>query len=213
MFPIPAEQTLTLLRVADYWSREVQPAASPREVLSELIARWWLGELCQVGGPSRIQVLRAVMSRELFVRPGFELGRHERIVRFSVPFPETTPPLWTEAACEAAYVAVSEQWVLVEGDPVIEPLVAAVEIDRDSFVAWLVRRGAVVPKFWGRSPSAADIKMLKGPARNAAIADVLQSFGGDSVMAAKELGLTPGAIGRAARRSKDSPSISLRKKR
>jgi hypothetical protein len=76
MFPIPYNRRLPLSLIADYWSREAQPAATKRETVTELIQAWWRGELIGSNGPSRLGMLRwlfrNLQDRVAFMAPGVE---------------------------------------------------------------------------------------------------------------------------------------------
>jgi hypothetical protein len=58
MFPIPSEQKLSYVAIANYWSREIRPSASPEELRDVLAKAWWRGELIAANGSSRLSVLR-----------------------------------------------------------------------------------------------------------------------------------------------------------
>src|SRR6476660_2591785 len=57
MFPLSAEK-LSLLEIAEFWSREIKPAASKKELLARLEAAWWLGEITGNSAITRLQFLK-----------------------------------------------------------------------------------------------------------------------------------------------------------
>ena len=57
MFPISADK-LSFLKIADYWSRE--SLASQDELLAELEAAWWRGQITGNSAKTRLQVLRSM---------------------------------------------------------------------------------------------------------------------------------------------------------
>jgi hypothetical protein len=61
VFPI-AESTLSFGEIADYWSREIRPSASPNELLSTLVSAWWLGELRGDSKHSPLQLLKIMFT-------------------------------------------------------------------------------------------------------------------------------------------------------
>jgi hypothetical protein len=63
MFPIPSGQTLSFIDIADYWSREINPSASPHELRDTISKAWWRGELVAANGPSRVNLVRALYSK------------------------------------------------------------------------------------------------------------------------------------------------------
>jgi hypothetical protein len=60
MFPISADRDLSYVEIADYWSREIHPRASRREIRDELAKAWWRGELSGFHDISRVGLLRAL---------------------------------------------------------------------------------------------------------------------------------------------------------
>jgi hypothetical protein len=56
MFPL-SEKQLSLLRIADFWAREIDPSASKKELLALLESAWWLGEITGNSARTRLQYL------------------------------------------------------------------------------------------------------------------------------------------------------------
>ena len=66
MFPIPKDK-LSFRQIADFWSREIQPPASRKELLALLEEAWWLGEIVGDAGFSRPELLKNMFkSKRLF---------------------------------------------------------------------------------------------------------------------------------------------------
>lgn len=163
MFPLPPEQLLSLARLADYYSREVQPAASKREVLTMLIGALWRGDLKGDSGVDRLTAVRLIFEkghdRIAFVIPGQEPpptarerddGNWDIILLVQVPLPNAKPESWTEETCAPAFDALARDWVFLEGD-VTEPWFGAIEVTRTAFFEFLARRGPWRPSFWGEA--------------------------------------------------------------
>jgi hypothetical protein len=161
MFPIPQDRSLSLIDIADYWSREAQPPAKKREIFSELIKAWWRGEFVGTNGPIRLKVLKALFElrkdRISFVVPGHESAPQTeatedgglRITRpLSIRLPNDEPSSWDDEKCAPAYEALAEGWQFMEGD-ISEPAIGGVELTRDCFIKWLSKRGLWRPTFWG----------------------------------------------------------------
>src|SRR5947209_3180516 len=124
MFPVSSDRILAIRDIAEYWSREIRPPASPRELREEMMKAWWLGELTSAAGPERVEVLRslqtsAVQDWMLFVTA--DDNRHPIAeplpdggaiidVRLRVPPPPGSPNSWTEESCEEAWSAIAAEW-------------------------------------------------------------------------------------------------------
>ena len=57
MFPLSEDQ-LSFWKIADFWSREIQPSASQGELADRLEAAWWRGEITGISAVSRLQLLK-----------------------------------------------------------------------------------------------------------------------------------------------------------
>jgi hypothetical protein len=53
-----SEDPLSLLRIADYWSRQIPYSA--RELLQLLVSAWWRGEIVGESAASRLVLLRGM---------------------------------------------------------------------------------------------------------------------------------------------------------
>lgn len=109
MFPIPPERKLSFAEIANYWSREIEPSASPQELRDAISRAWWRGELIATNGLSRLSVLRAYYSRSApfiaFVIPDAEeppqwSPADDGAIEFSrplrVPLPNANSSTWTD---------------------------------------------------------------------------------------------------------------------
>ena len=159
MFPIPHNRRLPLSLIADYWSREAQPAARKRETVTELIQSWWRGELIGTDGPSRLEMLRSLNRRRqdriAFMVPGVEAPHQieladdggARVRPIAILLPNHEPDSWTDTNCAQAYDALADGWHWLEPDDVAEPLICATELTRAEFFEWLAKRGKWLPTF------------------------------------------------------------------
>jgi len=121
MFPI-AEATLSLERIAEYWSREIHPPASWQEIIHTLWRAWWLGEFRAHSAHSRLQFLKAMftsMHRDdlgiVFIVGDsgplpleFPEGSQEAGRRYKIRVPSSDTESWDEAACRDAFQALAE---------------------------------------------------------------------------------------------------------
>jgi hypothetical protein len=155
MFPIPSARKLSLAEIADYWSREIQPSASPQELRDVLAKAWWRGELIAANGSSRLSVLREHYLRSAdfttFAIPTSQWvstarGVNELVVRpLSVPVPNANPDSWTDNNCAPAFAAIAEQWK----EAMISPTVFLnVVLTSGEFFQWIELSGYKPPTFW-----------------------------------------------------------------
>jgi hypothetical protein len=167
MFPITTDK-LSLFKIADYWSREIQPPASRDELLALLEGAWWRGEISGDSATTRLQFLKNMFKlipkcdapRIVFVAGGeagpptyFELpnGSVSVDVRPRVPVPSTDTDTWNEDSCAEAFQALAgieepsskHYWEFSPG-------IDFIELTRDEFIQWLGVRGIDIPTFWGR---------------------------------------------------------------
>jgi hypothetical protein len=162
MFPIYKDR-LPFLEIAKYWSREIQPPASSKELLAHLEEAWWLGEIAGDAALSRLQLLKKM----------FESRRHYQHIVFVTeddPGPPTivkqpdgtvqvdvSPQIlvprdseeWNEVSCAAAFEMLAKS-PSFKYYPEISPGLDFIELTRDEFVKWLLVRGYEIPRFWGR---------------------------------------------------------------
>jgi hypothetical protein len=161
MFPIPSSQPLSFAKVADYWSREVRPPASPAELLNELIKAWWRGEFV-ASGAKRADVLRGIYSsRPDLVAFAFpespdppqmnELPNKivEMLWLWRVPLPNPRPQTWDDDNCTEAFQVVAEAW---DGEPGIFelcfPVLRALELTERELSKWIDSQGWPALIFW-----------------------------------------------------------------
>jgi hypothetical protein len=113
MFPI-SDATLSLSRIADYWSREIRPHASALELLKLLESAWWRGEFVTQEGASRLSLIRHLYnsSNDYVFTAGEESGppdieRPDGIlevnVRPRIRVPSTETEAWNDRDCALAY--------------------------------------------------------------------------------------------------------------
>jgi hypothetical protein len=171
MFPI-FEDKLSIREITDYWSREIQPRASPNELLAVLERAFWLGK---IKTPiTRFELLKRIF--EWMRRGGFsplvfvtkEDGGPPRSIeladgslkpdmrpRIVVPSDETDT--WSEASCTSAFEVLAQspssehypEWTLV---------FLMMEIARDEFIRFLTSYGYDFPSFWRRlTPSPKEL--------------------------------------------------------
>ena len=165
MFPSSADK-LSLLQIADYWSRK--SLASQDELLAELEAAWWRGEITGNSAKTRLQVLRSMYQKRqdlpcvVFVTPNDPGPPTETPLpdggclvdlapRISVPN-ETDD--WTENSCKDAFEELarlpSQQYF-----PLFSLGICWIELTPEEFFGWVARRGFEVPtKFWKRTAIA-----------------------------------------------------------
>jgi hypothetical protein len=162
MFPLSADK-LSFREIAKFWSREIQPHASRDELVDEMEAAWWRGELVAASEMTRLQLLRSMFAHRastslegiVFVTPNdpeqpvvTELANGEVMVdtspRVSVPSLETDQ--WTEESCAGAFETLSKS-PSREHFPALLSL-HCIELTREEFFRWVDRRGFHAPTFW-----------------------------------------------------------------
>jgi hypothetical protein len=177
MFPISKDK-LSIREITDYWSREMQPPASPNELLACFERAWWLGEILgDLRLPSRLELLKSLFklmrNRDtpelLFVTSDTILpantvergdGSLDVDLRPRVLVPSNDPDTWTEASCNGAFQAMAEI-------PSLEHYAeysfgfTARKLTVDEFFKWIARRGFDLPKFWKRPDDEATSLQLK----------------------------------------------------
>jgi hypothetical protein len=164
MFPISSKRRLSFTKIADYWSREIR--ARPLELLNELCAAWWRGELAAASGPSRADVFQSLYQlcsdRIAFATPdspdpplGRELsgGSLEVIRPVRIPLPNVQFDSWDDTNWKAVFEAVADAWedlssLLEDAEHVAEPIVAGLELTEAVFTGWITAKGYSKPNFW-----------------------------------------------------------------
>jgi hypothetical protein len=167
VFPI-AKAALSLLEISDYWSREIRPPASWKELLSILVSAWWLGELRGDSVHSRLQLLKMMFTLKyrddlgiIFIvgddagpgPPQIDLpdGSIEIDVRPQIRVPSSNTESWDEAACRDAFHALAE---LTERSSIESYrefavlLLPSTKLTYGEFNTWRRKRGYPKPKFW-----------------------------------------------------------------
>jgi hypothetical protein len=158
MFPIPSERKLSFVEIANYWSREIEPSASPQELRDVLSKAWWRGQLVAANGSNRLSILREYYLRSAnfiaFVIPGMEEpeqwrsgndGEVEFVRPLRVPLPNADSDTWTDVNCAAAFEAIAEQWK----EAMISPTVFLdVVLTSGEFFQWIELSGYIPPTFW-----------------------------------------------------------------
>jgi hypothetical protein len=168
MFPI-GKHKLSLQEISDYWSREIQPPASGKELYRLLESAWWLGEIRGDSAISRLQLLKKmfmVMRERDDLGIVFIVGQDagpppvEKLlpdgsllvdIRHEIPVPSSETNDWDESACKDAFHTLA-QTLSFETYPEIAPGLAYIELSHDEFVRWLQNHGYSVPQFWAPSP-------------------------------------------------------------
>jgi hypothetical protein len=164
VFPI-AESTLSFGEIADYWSREIRPSASPNELLSTLVSAWWLGELRGDSKHSPLQLLKIMftsMYRDdlgiVFI-VGDDAGPQpvelpdgflKLDVRPQIRVPSSGIDTWDEAACRNAFHALAEitEQSLIESYQELADFLPSIKLTYEEFNTWRRKRGYPKPKFW-----------------------------------------------------------------
>jgi hypothetical protein len=160
MFPIPSERKLSVVQVAEYWSREITPPASAQELRDTIGKAWWRGELAATNGSSRLGVLRGYYSRSVkfivFVIPDVEelpqwIPVDAEVIEFArplrVPLPNKDLDTWTDANCAPAFDAIAEKWSEAVVSP-SEPIFLDIVLTSSEFFRWIDVSGYKRPTFW-----------------------------------------------------------------
>jgi hypothetical protein len=161
MFPLSAEK-LPFLEIADFWSREIIPRATQKELLALLESAWWRGELKGNSALNRLQFLKKMfesrrepyMQSIVFASPddtgqstGIQRQPHGGfVVRPQISVPDEIDD-WTENSCADAFEALaglpSQQHF-----PLLSFNISFIELTREEFFGWIRTRGFDVPTFW-----------------------------------------------------------------
>lgn len=176
MFRI-SEDKLSIRDITDYWSREIQPPASPNELLACFERAWWRGEI-NASQITRLELLKrlfkSMRSREtpsiVFITPEDtppaeinELGDGALLIdlRPRVPVPSGNPDTWSEGSCAHAFEVLAQkpssehykEWTL---------RFLIMEITRDEFIRFLISQGYDFPSFW-RLPTHSPKELKPAP--------------------------------------------------
>jgi hypothetical protein len=163
MLPIWKDK-LSIEKITDRWSQEIQPPTSREELLDFFRTAWWRGQWKTDGPLTPLALLksmyRSARERDLitlvFVTKedeGIELADGgllfdaKELETPTIPVPSNDPETWTEASCAAAFEVLSQTPLRkYYPDRTIQFLI--MEIDRHQFVRLLTAYGLDLPNFW-----------------------------------------------------------------
>jgi hypothetical protein len=162
MFPI-AKDRLSFREISNYWSREINPPASSKELSHILEAAWWLGELRGDSVHSPLQLLKKMFTS---MRDRDDLGIVFVLGNSAGPFPIELPDgsvtvdlrheirvpssnieSWDEISCSGAFQALAGTCSL-DSYPDFAPVFNGIPLSYREFTAWLAKRGFDKPTFW-----------------------------------------------------------------
>ena len=164
MLPIWKDK-LSIEKITDRWSQEIQPPTSWEELLDFFKTAWRRGQWKTDGPLTPLALLKSMYRSErgrdlttlVFVtkedEEGIELADggllfdNNELERPAILVPSNDPETWTEASCSAAFEVLSQVPLRKYPDRTIQFLM--MEIDRDQFVRLLAAYGLDMPKFWG----------------------------------------------------------------
>jgi hypothetical protein len=160
MFPRSAEK-LPLLEIADFWSREIIPRASHKELLALLESAWWQGELTGNSALDRLQFLKKMfksrrepyMQSVVFASPNdagqpteIPLPDGRAVVRPRISVPDEADD-WTEDSCTDAFETLASL-PSQEYFPLLSYSICFIDLTPEEFFGWIRTRGYDVPTFW-----------------------------------------------------------------
>ncbi len=164
IYPIPYSKALTLREIASHWVKEMEPRSSETDILTEMTGDWWRGKLHDLHGTSRLQMLKFLKRHPegdiVFRLPDedssltvVDLSDGGALVDIGteVPIPDPDPERWGEAACEAAFQVMAENYDFRTFN-VTAPMLAEMVLSESQFSSWLSRRGTPRPNFWQQPP-------------------------------------------------------------
>jgi hypothetical protein len=160
------QDKLSIDKITRKWSLEIQPPASPEELVDYLEAAWWLGKL--KGLPpftTRLALLKVMFKSAraddsnglVFITPEEACGVEQPdgsllitdLERPRVPAPSKDPDTWTEASCASAFQKLSET-PSRKHYPERYVGFVSMEVHRDEFFSLLAEAGLDLPRFWRR---------------------------------------------------------------
>ncbi|MCK1642476.1 hypothetical protein IVA95_34200 [Bradyrhizobium sp. 157] len=190
MFPLSAEK-LSLREIADFWSREIHPPASKKELLAKLESAWWLGEITGDSAGARLRYLGKIFEWQklpgpqpvVFTTPSDEgsetphrLANGEVVVdirpRISVPRKKNS---WSEDSCRAAFTILATM-PSYEYFPELSLGLLYIELTEEEFFGWIDKRGFDPPKFWKRT-AAVDVAQASDILINSQVAPTFPTTG------------------------------------
>jgi hypothetical protein len=152
MFPVPSNQQLSFLKIADYWSREMTPTANRNELFDFLAKAWWRGDLV-ASGAERVDVLKAI---HIFPPSGIAFEADEGIkdladgmveIRRVVPLPKSNPDSWEESECTEAFQSIAQIWDTLTFE-LVASVVSGLELAEAEFTRWIASCGYERGTFW-----------------------------------------------------------------
>jgi hypothetical protein len=158
MFPIASKHPLSFVEVANYWRREIKPAATFNEVLNLLSGGWWRGDLV-ADGAHRADLLRFLFLHYsdviVFAVPGFPEPPQVRelsdggveVKLWRVPLPNSDQVSWDDANCSESYRAIAEFWDC-DSFPDFRPVIAGLKTTEKDFTRWVASQEWPAPTFW-----------------------------------------------------------------
>jgi len=158
----PSERKLSVVEIAEYWSREIRLSAPPQNLRDVIGKAWWSGDLIAANSPSRLSVLRhyylAPAEFIAFAVPDTEeppqwVASDDGVIEFvrplRVPLPNANPETWTEANCTPAFDAIAEQWKEAVISPAESaPIFLDIVLTSTEFFRWIDEIGYERPTFW-----------------------------------------------------------------
>jgi hypothetical protein len=178
MFPI-FEDKLSAREITDYWSREIQPRASPNELLASLERAFWLGKIKAETPITRLELLKRIFkwmrrggsSPLVFVTR--EDGGPPRSIELAdgslkldprprILVPSNDTDTWSEASCTSAFEVLAQspsseyypEWTLV---------FLMMKITRDEFMRFLDVHGFDFVGFWRRPTDSSQQPLTPAP--------------------------------------------------
>jgi hypothetical protein len=168
MLPIWKDK-LSIEKITDRWSQEIQPPTSREELLDFFETAWWRGRWKTDGPLTPLALLKSMyrsarerdlttlvfVTKEDEISEGIELADGGLLFDVNelerpailVLVPSNDPETWTEASCAAAFELLSQTPSRkYYPDRSIQFLM--MEIDRHQFVRLLAAHGLDLPKFW-----------------------------------------------------------------
>ena len=175
MYRIASEQNLTLLEIADNWSREISPKRTSIELEKSLIQAWWRGELQATGNITRLKAIDALFT-SVAARPLFWVngepepktiwehpdGSAEVFIGPILKVPSHSPDEWSDENCNDAFEEIAKDWDNQAFD-LIRPIISETTLSERDFTAWIKAKGHDRPEFWVEPKSFEADRVLKAP--------------------------------------------------
>jgi hypothetical protein len=178
MLPIWKDK-LSIEKITDRWSQEIQPPTSREELLDFFKTAWWRGEWKTDSPLTPLALLKSIYrsarERDLTtlvfvtkedgtISEGIELAGGgllfdvNELERPTIPVPSNDPETWTDASCAAAFELLSQTPLRkYYPDRTIQFLM--MEIDYHQFVQLVAAYDLDLPNFWRPSiPKPAELQ-------------------------------------------------------